>query len=310
MKHYRDFFRGKVVLCNCDDPRVSNFFKYFALNFEFLGLKKLITTCYANGLTKQASYLVYEGDKNGNLVPGPEEIGVHPLQGDGDFRSEECIELLKEADVVVTNPPFSLFREYVAQLIEYQKKFIIMGNNNAVTYKEIFPLIKEGKLWLGRTLFTGNMPFFKVPDEYSLENDRYEKREDGLFKQVNGVCWFTNVPNCSNKEQLIAFKEYYGNESEFPKYDNYDAINVDKMIYLPTDYYGVIGVPITALKYMWDDSTLHIEIDGKTEQFEIVGITENSNVVKHLYLPNCEKYDRGYVDGKRLYGRILIKRVS
>ena len=154
LRHYREHFRGKTVLCNCDDPRVSNFFTYFAYNFEFLGLKKLITTCYKNqdmdlfsmNKSEQAVYLVYEGDKNGNHIPDAEEIGVKPLKGDGDFRSKECIELLKEADIVVTNPPFSLFREYVAQLMEYDKKFLIIGNKNALTYKEIFPLIQENKL--------------------------------------------------------------------------------------------------------------------------------------------------------------------
>ena len=155
--HYTQHFRGKTVLCNCDDPRVSNFFTYFAYNFEFLGLKKLITTCYKNqnadlfsqNESESAVYLEYEGDKNGNHIPDAEEIGVKPLKGDGDFRSKECIELLKQADIVVTNPPFSLFREYVAQLLAYGKKFLIIGNQNNVTYKEIFPLIRDNKIWLG-----------------------------------------------------------------------------------------------------------------------------------------------------------------
>ena len=154
LRHYREHFRGKTVLCNCDDPRISNFFTYFACNFEYLGLKRLITTCYKNqnmdlfsqNKSEQAVYLIYDGDKNGNRKPDAEEIGVHPLKGDGDFRSAECIELLKQADIVVTNPPFSLFREYVAQLIEYDKQFLIIGPYNAITYKEIFPLIKENKI--------------------------------------------------------------------------------------------------------------------------------------------------------------------
>lgn len=157
LRHYREHFRGKTVLCNCDDPRVSNFFTYFAYNFEFLGLKRLITTCYKNqnvdlfsqNESEQAVYMIYEGDKNGNRIPDPEDIGVLPLKGDGDFRSAECIELLKQADIVVTNPPFSLFREYVAQLIEYDKKFLIIGHQNALSYKEIFPLIQDNKMWLG-----------------------------------------------------------------------------------------------------------------------------------------------------------------
>ena len=156
LRHYREHFRGKTVLCNCDDPRVSNFFTYFAYNFEFLGLKKLITTCYKNqdidlfttNNSEEAVYLIYEGDKNGDRIPTADEIGVHPLKGDGDFRSPECLELLKEADIVVTNPPFSLFREYVAQLMEYDKKFLIIGNQNNATYKEIFPLLMQNKIWL------------------------------------------------------------------------------------------------------------------------------------------------------------------
>ena len=160
LRHYREHFRGKTVLCNYDDPRISNFFTYFAYNFEFLGLKRLITTCYKNqdadlfsqNKSEQAIYLIYDGDKNGNHIPDPEEIGIHPLKGDGDFRSKECIELLKQADIVVTNPPFSLFREYVAQLMEYEKKFIIIGNVNANTTKEIFPLIKENKMWMGQSI--------------------------------------------------------------------------------------------------------------------------------------------------------------
>ena len=175
LRHYREHFRGKTVLCNCDDPRVSNFFTYFAYNFEFLGLKRLITTCYKNQdadlfsqhQSEKAVYLIYEGDKNGNNIPDPEEIGIHPLKGDGDFRSRECIELLKEADIVVTNPPFSLFREYVAQLIEYDKKFLIIGNVNANTTKEIFPLIKDKKVWMGASIHSGDRKFW-VPDDYEL----------------------------------------------------------------------------------------------------------------------------------------------
>lgn len=184
LRHYREHFRGKTVLCNCDDPRVSNFFTYFAYNFEFLGLKKLITTCYKNqnmdlfsqNQSEQAVYLVYEGDKNGDHIPTADEIGVHPLKGDGDFRSKECIELLKEADIVVTNPPFSLFREYIAQLIEYNKKFLIIGNQNNATYKEIFPLLMQNKLWLGYK--TGGMSF-KVPEYYEERVTRFWIDENG-----------------------------------------------------------------------------------------------------------------------------------
>jgi hypothetical protein len=178
MRHYKDHFKGKVVFCNCDDPRVSNFFHYFSYNFENLGIKKLITTCYKNqdmdlfseNKSERAIYLEYTGDKNGDKIPNPEEIGINYLEGDGDFRSAESIELLKQADIVVTNPPFSLFREYVAQLMEYKKKFIIIGNMNAITYKEIFSLIKLDKLWLGASLDGRNI-WFRIPDEY----EKYHK---------------------------------------------------------------------------------------------------------------------------------------
>ena len=305
MRHYKEFFKGKVVYCNCDDARESNFFKYFSLNFEHLGLKKLITTGYKE--EGKGVVLIYEGDKNGNRIVEDSEIIVRELEGNGDFRSEECIEFLKEADVVVTNPPFSLFREYVAQLMEYGKKFIVLANNNAVTYKEFFPYIKNGKVWLGRTLFTGKMPFFKVPDDYPLENTRFEKRADGLYKQVNAICWFTNVPNDSNREQLITYCKY--STEDYPKYDNYDAIECGRMEKLPMDYKGVIGIPITGLKYLWSDGTIHADIDGVDTQFEIVGWSRHNDL----------DMDGGYwlggsndatINGKIVYRRILIKRLS
>ena len=306
MAHYKDFFKGKIVYCNCDDARESNFFKFFANNFESLGLKKLISTGFKeNG---KGVKLVYEGDKNGNFMVDDEEVAVTELEGNGDFRSEECIELLKECDVVVTNPPFSLFREYVAQLMEYGKKFIVLANNNAITYKEFFPYIKNGQVWLGRTLFTGKMPFFKVPNDYPLENARFEQRADGLYKQVNAICWFTNVPNDSNRETLIAYKKY--SAEEYPTYDNYSAIECGRMENFPTDYNDVIGIPITGLKYLHSDGYLHIEIDGNDTQFEIIGITENAEYLKPLYIQGCEKYDRPYINGQRMYSRLLIKKVS
>ena len=187
LRHYRDHFHGKTVLCNCDDPRISNFFTYFAYNFEFLGLRKLITTCYKNqnaDLFSQndcetAVCLEYYGDKNGNHIPDAEEIGIKPLKGDGDFRSKECIEILKESDIIVTNPPFSLFREYMAQLMKYDKKFLIIGNQNNATYKEIFPLIRDNKVWLGYKC--GDMAF-QVPDYY-------ESRETRFWQDDNGKKW-------------------------------------------------------------------------------------------------------------------------
>ncbi|MGB5020707.1 MAG: adenine-specific methyltransferase EcoRI family protein [Sphingorhabdus sp.] len=172
LRHYREHFKGKVVLCNCDDPRVSNFFHYFSYGFEHLGLKMLITTCFksrardlfSGNTDESAISLIYSGDKNGNRVPDPDEIGIRPLKGDGDFRSDECVALLKQADIVVTNPPFSLFREYIAQLVEHGKKFLIIGNMNAVTYKEMFPLFKENKVWLGPSIRSGDR-VFGVPDD-------------------------------------------------------------------------------------------------------------------------------------------------
>lgn len=264
--HYRQHFRGKTVLCNCDDPRISNFFTYFAYNFEFLGLRRLITTCYKNqdmdlfsqNDCEQAVYLVYDGDRNGNNIPDPAEIGIHPLHGDGDFRSQECIRLLEQADIVVTNPPFSLFREYVAQLMKYHKQFLIIGNMNAITYKEIFPLIKDNRLWLGYN--SGNMAF-KVPDSYEPRETRYWQDETGQkWRSMGNICWFTNLDHTKRHELIILTKHY--TPEEFPHYDNYDAIEVSKTDNIPQDYDGMMGVPITFLdKY-------------NPEQFEIVGMAK------------------------------------
>lgn len=242
LKHYKDHFKGKVVYCNCDDAEESNFFKYFSLNFEHLGLKKLITSCYnENG---RGRYLVYEGDKNGNNVPDADEIGVFEFEGNGDFRSAESIKLLKEADIVVTNPPFSLFREYIAQLMEYSKKFLVIGNMNAITYKEIFPLIKENKLWLG----------YNYCKEFIMPN--------GEIKSFGNINWYTNLEHDKRNEEIILYRTY--NETDYPKYDNYDAINVNKVKDIPCDYDGVMGVPITFLdKY-------------NPNQFEIVGLLQSS----------------------------------
>ena len=201
LKHYKAHFKGKTVLCNCDDPRVSNFFHYFSYNFEQLGLKKLITTCYKNqnrdlfsqNDAEQAIWLEYFGDRNGNRVPDPEEIGIHYFKGDGDFRSQECIELLKEADIVVTNPPFSLFREFLEVLIKYEKSFLIIGNVNAVSYKETFQLIKANKLWLGASIHSGDREF-GVPKDYPLNAAGCREDDCGnKFIRVKGVRWFTNM---------------------------------------------------------------------------------------------------------------------
>ena len=290
LKHYREHFRGKTVLCNCDDPRVSNFFHYFSYNFEHLGLKKLITTCYKNQErdlfsqhnSERAIWLEYTGDHNGNRVPDPEEIGINYLQGDGDFRSPECIELLKQADIVVTNPPFSLFREYVAQLIEYGKKFIIIGHQNAIKYKEIFPLIKDNKLWLGYGFKGGAGHFISNYEDTATAGDHRE----GMIR-VSGVNWFTNLKTPKQDEELILYKTY--SPEDYPTYDTYDAINVDKTSDIPLDYWGIMGVLITFLdKY-------------NPEQFEIVGEFNNgSDSELDLAKP--------IINGVQKYSRIAIRR--
>ena len=267
LRHYKKHFKNKVVYCNCDDPRVSNFFKYFSLNFEKLGLKKLITTCYKNQnmdlfsqhKSEKAIYLEYEGDKNNNQIPDPEEIGIKSLNGDGDFRSEEAIKLLKQSDIVVTNPPFSLFRPYVAQLFEYKKKFLIIGHQNQIKYKETFKLIKENKMWMGYG-FKGNAAHFinNHYKDYATAGDH----KKGMIR-VSGVTWLTNLDHNKRHEDLILYKKY--NKDDYLKYDNYDAINVDKTKDIPMDYKGVMGVPITFMyKY-------------NPDQFEILGMTSGRN---------------------------------
>jgi Adenine-specific methyltransferase EcoRI len=296
LRHYKDHFKDKVVYCNCDDPRVSNFFHYFSYNFEHLGLKKLIATCYKNqdadlfstNESEKAIYLEYTGDKNGNSVPDTAEIGIKVLQGDGDFRSPESIELLKQADIVVTNPPFSLFREYVAQLVEYNKKFIIIGNLNAITYKEIFALIKENKIWIGASLDGRNI-WFRIPNNY----EKYHKIENGnKYAFVASTIWFTNLDHKKRHEKLILYKEY--KPEEYPIYDNYNAINVDKTKDIPIDYNGYIGVPITFLNKFNPD------------QFEII---DGLNRYSILHGPTEETRGKylSQVNGKPIYVRIVIK---
>lgn len=301
LKHYKKHFKNKVVFCNCDDPRVSNFFHYFSHNFEKLGLKKLMTTCYKNqdmdlfsqNKSEQAVYLEYEGDKNNNRVPDIEEIGVKPLQGDGDFRSNECIELLKQADIVITNPPFSLFREYVAQLIEYDKKFVILGNINTISYKESFELIKDNKLWLG------------------YNTVRHFHRPDGSLYETARTFWYTNLDIAKRHEDLILYNKY--NSNEYPKYENYNAININKTKDIPVDYGGYMGVPITFLD------------KHNPDQFKIVGLGISNSGIEigvHPYKSEHKKYrkevqKRGAVDGdlymmengevKVPYARIIIK---
>lgn len=314
LRHYRGHFKGKTVLCNCDDPFESNFFKFFVLNFARLGLKKLIATCYAtspiagqqlslfdvvggdeeqrNKPYKAVVTKVYDvtGDGGVDMFDVAELFKSHEnelveLEGNGDFRSEECLALLDEADVVVTNPPFSLFREYVATLMEHEKKFIIIGSQNAITYKEFFPLLKDDKVWLGSTA----PKEFIVPTEMKDRKNTYVREDGTLIAKFGNVCWFTNLDIKKRHEELILVKKYAGHEDEYPKYDNYDAIEVSKVANIPLDYDGVMGVPITFLdKYCPD-------------QFEIIGL-DRYTVPKQFLVGG-----RVAINGKPTYARILIR---
>ncbi len=337
LKHYKKHFKGKTVLCNCDDPYESNFFKYFAMNFNVLGLQKLICTCYAGSpvIYTQLNIFGEEEEVNRETDRKPYKIEITEvkdlnedgaidltdvelllksvngkpklLKGNGDFRSEECIKLLKQADIVVTNPPFSLFREYVAQLMEYNKRFVIIGNQNAITYKEIFPLLKDNKMWLGYG-FKGNVGFF-INTKYEDYAKSGEHR-DGMIR-VSGVMWYTNLDIDKRHEKYIPYKIY--SPEEYPKYDNYDAIEVSKSSDIPMNYDGVMGVPITFMDKF------------NPEQFEIVGMCENMDLYKlktRVYTAQ-ECHDRyfelfgkkgnydlnaaGVVNGKKVYQRILLK---
>ena len=327
LKHYRRHFKGKTVLCNCDDPYESNFFKYFAMNFNALGLKKLITTCYATSPIVGNEFQYYADDL-GQLTFAPAEgdtpivqVGERRpykveitevadengdgridladveylmrsrnntmtlLDGDGDFRSSECVELLNEADIVVTNPPFSLFRDYVALLMQYSKQFLIVGNLNAVKYKEILPLFMTDKIWLGCN--SGHY-WFKVPSSYEEKKTDFKIDENGQkWRRMGNICWYTNLDTERRHEDMPLFRKY--EPLKYPKYDNYDAIEVSKTVDIPCDYYGVIGVPITFM-------TKH-----SPEQFSIVGVLNSGS---------ANKYDfaKAVLNGKQLYARVLIRR--
>lgn len=351
MRHYKEYFKNKTIFCNCDDPFESNFFKYFALNFNVLGLKKLIATCYATSpvVGEELNYYVDNSGQmsflqNSNSIPVDETKERKPykieitdvsdencdgrtdladveyliksrknyltiLDGDGDFRSKECLELLKQADIVVTNPPFSLFRDYVAQLIEYHCDFIIIGNTNALTYKEIFRLFKTNQIRTGYTNFNVGM-YFQVPDNI----EKYHKIENGKkYVRVATSCWFTNLPVTKHNESIVLFKNY--NAIEYPTFENFDAINVGRYTDIPCDYEGYMDVPITFLdKY-------------NPEQFELIGLgISNSGLEIGVkpYLPEHKKYrkevqHKGAVDGDLYlldeqghpqvpYARIIIRR--
>lgn len=311
MRYYRAHFKGKTVFCNCDDPFESNFFKYFVLNFNKLELKKLIATCYATSpianqqLTlfdviggeeenrdkpyKAIVTTVYDktGDGGVDMFDVAElfksgENELTELAGDGDFRSKECLELLDEADIVVTNPPFSLFRDYVATLMEHKKKFIIIGNVNAITYKEVFPLIMNNKIWIGASIHSGDRAFY-VPDDYPLNASGCGVDADGRkFIRVKGVRWWTNIDYRQRHEELILVKKY--SPENYSSYDNYDGINVDATSDIPCDYAGMMGVPITFLdKYSPD-------------QFEILGVTQSWCGVASKIYPKQVQIDK---NGKR-----------
>ena len=324
LQHYWKHFRGKVVLCNCDDPYESNFFKYFALRFNQLGLKKLICTCY-NGSPIQGNELLlhFDGfDSEPTKIAYKVEITeVKDLNGDGavdlsdvqyllqndknvictlktgDFRDNECIELLKQADVVVTNPPFSLFREYIGQLMEYNKKFLIVGHQNAITYKEVFPLIKENRIWLGYG-FKGGAAHFSSPyDDIATAGDH----RDNMIR-VSGVNWFTNMEIPKRNEELDLVCRY--SPDEYPNYDNYNAINISKTSDIPCDFSGYMGVPITFLdKYNPNQFEIIWQACGNTRA------SAPSNILSELkYKPHPE--DRGgcgVVYGKRQYARVIIR---
>ncbi len=287
LEHYETQFQGKVVYCNCDDPQVSNFFEYFFQNFKRLGLKKLVASCYkeqTRDLLNQTEnergfYLTYSGEdaEKSKVVSD----SVVYFQGDGDFRNHESIELLKQSDIVVTNPPFSLFREYVDQLVEYDKKFLIIGNVNAITYKEIFKLIKDNRAWLGIKLGRGISGFI-VPDHYDLYGT--EARIDAHQNRIvspNNCLWLTNLDHSQRHVDINLTNTYVGNEDQYPTYDNYDAINVNKTKDIPYDFNGVVGVPITFLhkfnpdqfeliKFRKGDDEKDLSINGKCPYFRIL----------------------------------------
>ena len=333
IRHYKQHFHGKIIFCNCDDPYESNFFKYFAMNFNALGLKKLIATTYSGSpiawqqllllevksldkkhADKKFAYKIEINEVSDENTDGALDLsdvefllkngknGITPLQGNGDFRSAECIELLKEADIVVTNPPFSLFREYIAQLNEFNKNFLIIGNINAITYKDVFKLIKDNRIWLGQSIHSGDREF-RVPDYYPLQAAGFRVDDKGVkYIRVKGVRWFTNLDYEERHDDLTFYKQF--SPEEYPKYINYNAINVDKVSEIPCDYDGEMGVPITFLdKY-------------NPDQFEIIGSCRTVGkpisqfAKKGTYVAGGMRFYLSKRDGtyKRLYDRIVIKR--
>lgn len=283
---YEGLFRDKTVFCNCDNPSLSAFWKYFHMNFEQLGLKKLTATHYEK---ENKSYkMEYAGGLDMNIKTGIQTA----LLGDGSFQSPECLKLLNEADIVVTNPPFSLFREYIKTLVEYEKKFLILGNMNAVTYKEIFPLIRDNQIWYGASIHSGDREF-EIPSNYDEISPSYRMDEQGRrYVRVNGVRWFTNL-NYARRRQPLEFKKSY-QPTDYPKYDNYDAVNVNKTADIPADYDGIMGVPISFLdKYC-------------PNQFDILGLSSSSK--ENAGSCHLGGTTRAFVQGKPIYARIFIQK--
>jgi hypothetical protein len=311
LKHYTNHFKGKVVYCNCDDPRSSNFFRYFSANFEKLGLKKLITACYRShdachsgrNDSDRGVYLKYTGGKKGNSTDA-EEIDIKLFTGDGDFRGAESIKLLQQADIVVTNPPFSLFREYVAQLIDHKKKFLILGNMNAATYTEIFPLIQNDQMWYGPSIRSGDREF-RVPDNYQITAAGSRVDEDGnKYIRVKGVRWFTNLDNPDRHVELGLQRAY--SPEAYPKYANCDAIEVGITMDIPFDYDGPMGVPITFLdKY----NPAEFKILGSSKT---LGRPMSQIARKGTYQQGGLRFYLSNGDGtyRRMYERIVIRKSS
>ena len=327
LKYYKKHFKGKVVFCNCDDPFESNFFKYFAMNFNYLGLKKLICTCYADSpisgeqlslfdlnyeIKTKSSKNAYKivitevNDSNGDGAVDLADVEyllknkkntLTVLKGDGDFRSDECVSLLKQSDIVVTNPPFSLFREYVEQLIRFNKKFLIIGNQNAITYQEIFGLLKSNQIWLGYK--SGDMSF-TVPSYYPEKATRFWIDETGQkWRSMGNICWFTNLDIAKRHEDLILYKHY--TPEEYPKYDNYDAINVNKVVDIPCDYNKYMGVPITFLdKY----NPEQFKIIDALNRYSLFDVLNTNETVRKKHSHTCN------INGKPTYFRIVIQNIG
>jgi len=283
LQHYKEHFKDKVVFCNCDDPEESNFWKYFSLNFDYLGLKKLVGVHYKTNESTYKLEITRSVDLNNDGKYNNDDLVKTPLKQNGDFRSDESVEILKSCDIVVTNPPFSLFREFIELLMKYEKKFLVIGNNNAVTYKEVFKHIKENRVWLGNNF----VKEFRMPEHYPLIGSAYINAAGEKIAKFGNILWFTNLTHNKRNEKAILYRNY--NPTDYPKYDNYDAIEVSKVKDIPCDYDGVMGVPITFLNGF------------NPEQFEILGLDN------HL-LNNGSGKGCNSINGKKLYRRLIIKK--